>query len=159
MAVWTFTLYGSDTKPAVEAIAGFPLKTALDALVGTAAVSQTIYPYGLYPTPETTAEVSTYLGGYKTANKDTKLKFELRDAIKDFPGSNTSMDDFYYLPILTKRYNYIHIPNGYYLLPEEIVNLTTPSDYVMEVIVTGYTVEHQDGTKKIIIELEKAYNE
>ena len=149
---WQFTLYGSDEHTGT----GFPAKSTVEGLSDVESVTFSKV-LGLYPQLEVNSEKSEYLGGYKTVDKNSSLTFSLKIYPKDFPQIATSLDDFYSIPILTKKYHYLLLPSDYYLLPEEIK--TTPTTYTMEVIVTGFTIEHQDPEKYITIELERAYNE
>jgi len=158
MSKFEFIIYGSDTKPTVEAIPGFPLKSALDAKVTALdAEAMTFRSLGLYPEPTIESDKSEYLGGYKTVTKDLTLKFNLKGLPVDFPGTDTSMDDFLYLPIFKYDYTWVYIPSDYHLIPELIK--ATPQNYVMEVIIMGLGVESSGGTKTINIELERAYKE
>jgi hypothetical protein len=159
MSVWTFIIYGSETKPAANPSAGYCLKSALDTLVtGGTAATFTIQPLGLYPQPELETEVTKYLGGYRTASKNVMIKFSLKDILKDYPSSLTSLDDYYPLEVLKYPYTWINIPSNYYLVPDELKSLTV-ANYCIEVIPTAISTAIQDSTKQITIELTKAYDE
>lgn len=159
MSVWTFIIYGSNTKPSANPSKGYCLKSDLDTLVtGGTAATFTIRPLGLYPQQELETEVTKYLGGYVTASKNIFLKFSLKDILIDFPESLTSLDVYYPIDVLNYPYTWINIPSNYYLVPEELKALTV-ANYCIEVIPTAMTTAIQDSTKQITIELRKAYDE
>lgn len=151
---FTMRLYGSDTN-CTASIEGYPTKTDVEALSDVKYIEMTTT--GAYPEPELEGDTIEFISGFLEGKRNLRLKFSPEYVGLAFPGSTTSLDDFYGLPLFAKAYKYLWLGTAYNLVPEEIK--VTPSNYCILVIVESIKTTHEKkgGLKTQVFELKRAF--